>query len=162
VRSDGTIITNFGFSWTGDASDASDNAGSSDRKLMSGFIRAYASSPISLTLTNIPFASYDLYVIIGGSYDRQRPRLRRAPNPATDRLFRTATTAPQSTLVEIAPGNTNFPYANLALYTNLSSSSVTINVTNYDGWALGIHAVQIVDRALDSDASGIPDWYEMK
>src|SRR5262249_31424948 len=40
--------------------------------------------------------------------------------------------------------------------------SVTINVTNYDGWALGVHAVQIVDRALDSDASGIPDWYEMK
>ena len=35
-------------------------------------------------------------------------------------------------------------------------------MTNYDGWSLGIHAVQIIDRNLDADLSGIPDWYEMK
>lgn len=34
VRSDGALLTNFTFAWTGDASDASDNAGASDRKLM--------------------------------------------------------------------------------------------------------------------------------
>jgi len=162
VRSDGTILTNFTLSWTGDASDASANAGSSDRKLMSGFIRAYGTNPVSLTLSNIPFTNYDLYVVVGGSYDGQRGRVRLGASPATDRLFRATTTAPQSNFVEIAPGNTNFPYANLALYTNLNTANVTINVTNYDGWALGIHAVQIVDRALDSDASGIPDWYENK
>ncbi|HEX5221646.1 MAG TPA: DUF1800 family protein [Verrucomicrobiae bacterium] len=162
VRSDGNILTNFTLSWTGDASDASDNAGSPDRKLMSGFIRAYAANQASLTLGNIPFTNYDLYVIVGGSYDGQRGRVRLGASAATDRLFRTTTTAPQGSFVEIAPGDTSFPYANLALYTNLGSPNLTINVTNYDGWALGIHAVQIVDRVLDTDASGIPDWYEMK
>ena len=33
---------------------------------------------------------------------------------------------------------------------------------NLEGYSLGIHAVQIVDRTLDADFSGIPDWYEMK
>lgn len=162
VRSDGVIVTNFTFNWAAESTDASDNGGSSDRKLMSGFLRAYGSKQASLTLSNIPFASYDLYVLVGGSYDTQRGRVRLGNDPATDRFFRTITTAPQNAFVEIAPGNTNFAHANLAVYRNLAGSSVTINVTNFEGWALGIHAVQLVDRTLDFDASGIPDWYEMK
>ncbi len=162
VRSDGAVLTNFTFSWTGDATDASDNAGSSDRKLMSGFIRAYGTNQAALTLSNIPFANYNLYAIVGGSYDGQKGRVRLDGDAATDRFFRTTTTAPQSAFVEIKPGLTNFPYGNCVLYTNLTTNTVTLNLTNYDGWAVGIHAVQIVDRNLDSDGSGIPDWYEMK
>jgi uncharacterized protein (DUF1800 family) len=162
VRSDGTVLTNFTFNWTGDSTDASDNSGSSDRKLMSGFIRAYGPNQASLTLSNIPFANYDLYVHVGGSYDGQKGRVRLGADVATDRFFRTMTTAPQSEFVEIKPGNTNFPYANFVLYTNLTSTSLTLNVLNYDGWSLGIHAAQIVDRNLDSDSSGMPDWYELK
>ncbi|MBP9900080.1 MAG: DUF1800 family protein [Verrucomicrobia bacterium] len=161
VRSDGAIVTNFTFNWTGDASDASDNGGSPDRRLMSGFIRAYGAIPASLTLSNITFTNFDLYVIVGGSYDGQKGRVRLGADPTTDRFFRTTATAPQSDFVLIKPG-TNFQSANFVQYTNLTSSNLTINVTNYDGWALGIHAVQIVDRNLDSDSSGIPDWYEMK
>lgn len=162
VRSDGVIVTNFTFSWTGDASAASDNGGSSDRKLMSGFIRAYGTSPVSLSLSNIPFASYDLYVIVGGSYDGQRGRLRLNGNSATDRFFRTTTTAPQRDFVEIKPGATNYAYGNFVRYTNLTSGTATLTLTNVEGWAVGIHAVQIIDRLLDADASGIPDWYEMQ
>ncbi len=161
IRSDGTILTNFTFDWTGDASDASRDTGSSNRKLMDGFIRAYGTNQAALTLSNITFTNYDLYVLVGGSYDGQKGRVRRGTDTTTDRFFRTTTTAPQSDFVEIKPG-TNFQYANFVCYPNLTSTNVTINVTNYDGWALGIHAVQIVDRNLDSDGSGIPDWYEMK
>jgi uncharacterized protein (DUF1800 family) len=160
VRSDGLIATNLTFHWTADATDASDNSGSSDRKLMSGFIRAPRFGQATLTLSNIPFASYDLYVIAGGSYDGQLGRLRLNGDGATDRYFRTTSTAPQKDFVEARPGTTS--YANFVLYTNLSGSTATLNVTNIDGWAVGIHAVQIVDRALDLDASGIPDWWEMK
>ena len=162
VRGDGVIATNLTFNWTGEAVDSSANTGSADRKLMGGYIRAYATNQVSLTLSNIPFAAYDLYVIVGGSYDGQRGRVRLGTSGATDRYFKTTTTAPQTTFVEIPPGKTNFPYGNFAWFTNLTSSTATINVTNYDGWSLGIHAVQIVDRNLDSDQSGIPDWYEMK
>jgi uncharacterized protein (DUF1800 family) len=162
VRSDGTILSNFTFSWTGNAVDASRNAGSSDRKLMNGFIRAYSTTPVSLTLGSIPFTNYDICVIVGGSYDGQKGRVRLGTDSSTDRFFRTTTTAPQTSFVEIKPGLTNFPYGNFVLYTNLTVTNVTLTVTNYDGWSLGIHAVQIIDRNLDSDASGIPDWYEMK
>lgn len=162
VRSDGVIATNLTFNWTADATDASDNAGSSDRKLMSGFLRAPNSGQATLTLSNIPFASYDLYAIVGGSYDGQRGRVRLNGSSTTDRFFRTMTTAPQKDFVEIKPGATNYPYANFVLYTNLTSSTATLNVTNVDGWAVGFHAVQIIDRTLDFDASTIPDWWEMK
>jgi len=162
VRSDGVIVTNLTFNWTADATDASDNAGSSNRKLMSGFLRAARTNQMSLTLSNIPFASYDLYVIVGGSYDGQRGRIRLNGSGATDRLFRTTTTAPQKEFVEAKTGATNYPYANYVLYTNLTSAAATLNVTNVDGWAVGIHAVQIIDRNLDFDASTIPDWWEMK
>ena len=162
VRSDGIITSNFTFNWTGDASDASDNAGSSDRKLMSGFARAYSTnSPLILTLSNIPFTNYDLYVIVGGSYDGQKGRVRLGTDAATERWFKTTTTAPQAAFVEIKPG-TNYQNANFVLYTNLTSTNATITVTNLDGWSLGIHAVQIVNRTLDADISGIPDWWELQ
>ncbi len=160
VRSDGTIVSNLTFHWTAVSTDASDNGGSPDRKLMSGFIRAHDTNLAVLTLSNIPFAAYDLYVILGGSYDGQRGRVRLNSSPATDRFFRTQTTAPQNTWVEIKSGQTN--YGNYVRYPNLTSSTATLSVTNLEGWSLGIHAIQIVDRNLDLDASGIPDWYEMK
>lgn len=162
VRSDGVILTNFTFNWTAEATAASGNSGSSDRKLMSGFIRAYTATPVTLTLSNIPFANYDLYVHVGGSYDGQRGRLRLGSNPATDRLFETMTTAPQPDFVEIRPDLVNYQRGNFVRYTNLSSSVATLTLTNLNGWAVGIHAVQIIDRNLDADGSGIPDWYEMK
>ena len=162
VRSDGVIVTNLTFNWSALYADASHNNTSPDRRLMDGFIRAYQTNQASLTISNIPFAAYDLYVIVGGSYDQQKGRVRLGTDTATDRFFRTVSTPPQSSFIEIKPGVTNFPLGNLASYTNLTTSSVTINVTNYDGWSLGICAVQIIDRNLDSDISGIPDWYEMK
>jgi hypothetical protein len=162
VRSDGVIVTNFSLSWTADATDASDNAGSSDRKLMSGFVRAYTVTPVSLTLSNIPFASYDLYVLVGGSYDGQRGRVRLNSDGATDRFFRTTTTAPQTGFIEIKPDQTNHPYGNYVHYPNVSGSTATVTLTNLEGWAVGIHAVQIVDRNLDQDLSGLPDWWELQ
>ena len=162
VRSDGTILSNFTYNWTGDAVDASRNAGSSDRKLMSGYIRAYTTTQASLTLSNIPFTNYDLCVIVGGTYDGQKGRIRLGTNTSTDRFFRTLSTPPQTGFVESKAGVTNFPYANFVIYTNLTSTNATLNVTNYEGWSLGICAVQIIDRNLDGDASGIPDWYEMR
>ncbi len=162
VRSDGTIVTNLTFSWAGDASEASRNRGASDRKLMNGYIRAYNAGSLALTLSNIPFANYDLYVHVGGSYDGQRGRIRLGENPATDRQFETMTTAPQKEFVELQPGLTNFQRGNFVRFANLTAGTATLDVTNHNGWSLGIHAVQIVDRNLDADDSGIPDWYEMK
>ncbi len=162
VRSDGIIASNLSVTWTSEGTDASRNAGSADRTLLNGYLRAYASRQASLTLSNIPFTNFDLAVFVTGSYDGQRGRVRLGTTPSTDRFFRTQGTAPESSFIEIPAGRTNFPAGNLALYTHLTAASLTINITNYDGWSLGIGAVQLIDRTLDADRSGIPDWYEMK
>ena len=125
VRSDGVIVTNLTVNWTSESSDASHNLGSSDRKLMSGYLRAYATNQASLTLGNIPFTNYDLYVIVGGSYDGQHGRVRLGTDSATDRFFQTISTAPQTNFIEIKAGLTNFQRANFVWYTNLTASTTT-------------------------------------
>ncbi len=162
VRSDGAVVPGFTYNWTGDATGASANTGSPDRRLMSGFLRASTTTPLALSLNGIPFASYDLYLVVGGTGDGQRGRVRLGAAANTDRFFRTTTTAPQAVFAEIRAGATNHPYGNLVIYTNLTSANATVNLTSIDGWALGIHAVQIIDRTLDQDGSGIPDWWELK
>jgi uncharacterized protein (DUF1800 family) len=162
VRSDGLVLTNFTFSWTGDSSDATYNNKSSDRKLMDGFIRGYSTTPLVLTLSNIPFAHYDMYVVVGGQYDGQHGRIRLGTNPATDRFFETTSTAPQSDFVELKAGGTNYQRGNYIRFASQTSAAATLTLTNIDGWSAGIHAVQLVDLDLDADGSGIPDWYEMK
>ncbi|MEI6085248.1 MAG: DUF1800 family protein [Verrucomicrobiota bacterium] len=143
LRSDGVLATNLTVKWVSVDNDASQNLA---QKLTDGFIRAYASSNATLVISNIPFASYDLYAYVGGSYDGQHGQI-------NGRAFVTATTAPQTNLVE----NVNY-----IRFTNQTASVATLTVTNLDGWSVGIHAVQIIDRTLDFDGSGIPDWYELK
>ncbi|MEY4916462.1 MAG: hypothetical protein RL616_375, partial [Verrucomicrobiota bacterium] len=162
VRCDGLVVTNLTVNWTADASDASRNAGSPDRRLMDGFIRAHATVEAVLTISNIPFASYDLYVVVGGSDYAPRGRLRLNNNSATDRNFTPVTAPPRTNLVEIKTSTTNFPPGNFFRYTNLTSTVAKLAVTDSNGWPVGICAVQIVDRTLDADGSGIPDWFETK
>lgn len=162
LRCDGLIVTNLTVNWTAEASQASHNNGSPDRRLMDGFIRAYGTNNAVLTISNIPFASYDLYVVVGGYDDGQQGRLRLNNLASSDRYFTALTTAPQTNLVEIKNGMTNYPQGNFVRYTNLTATVAKLTVTNVSGWAVGICAVQIVDRTLDADTSGIPDWFENK
>ncbi len=162
VRCDGLVVTNLTVNWTADASDASRNAGSPDRRLMDGFIRAHGSVEAVLTISNIPFSSYDLYVVVGGSDYAPRGRLRLNNNSATDRNFTPVTGPRQTNLVEIKTATTNFPRGNFFRYTNLTSAVARLSVTDSNSWPVGICAVQIIDRTLDADASGIPDWFETK
>jgi uncharacterized protein (DUF1800 family) len=160
VRSDGMVLTNLTLSWTADGNDATYNGGSPDLKLMDGFIRAEGTNVISLILSNIPFARYDLYVFVGGSWNGQHGRVRLNGSRASDRNFRTMTAGEQASFVQINPG-TNFQYGNFIRYAGQSSRVAKLSVTNCSGTSLGIHALQLVDASLDADRSGIPDWWEM-
>jgi uncharacterized protein (DUF1800 family) len=162
VRSDGLVLSNLTVAWTTESSYASFNHASPDAKLMDGLIRAYYDTPATLTLSNVPFARYDLYICVGGSYDGQRGQLRLGTDAATDVFFRTMTTAPVTNFIELSLGSTNYQYGNLVRYTNLTSPTLTLTVTNHEGWSVGLHAVQIVDLDLDADTSSLPDWWEMK
>jgi uncharacterized protein (DUF1800 family) len=162
VRSDGMVLTNLTLNWKSDATDASKNKGSSDRKLMNGFLRADSTNLVSVTLSNIPFAHYDLYALVGGTSAGQRGCVRLGTNAANDRYFMTTTTGLETNFIEIKAGLTNYQRANFVRYTNLTASVAVLTLTNCAGPGVGLQALQIIDLDLDSDGSGIPDWYEMK
>ncbi|MBN8246460.1 MAG: putative Ig domain-containing protein, partial [Verrucomicrobia bacterium] len=165
VRSDGQVLPAVGVVWTSDSTTTTGNLGSGDQVLMNGLLQASASVPVTLTVSNVPFARYDAYVYVGGTWDGYHGRLRLGTDPSTDRWFSSFSTAPQAALVEIPPG-TNPTRGNLVRYSGLTSPHFTLNLTNGASASslvtLGIHALQIVDAELDGDLSGIPDWWELR
>lgn len=158
VRSDGAILTNVTLHWVSSNSDANNNVGSPDRRLMNGYLRADSGAPAVLVISNIPFSIYDVYVHVGGRQDDQLGRVFLGTNWHSALLFQSMTTAPRSNFVEITAANR---LGNLARFTNRTGSTLSITVTNVENGSLGLHAVQLVDTSLDYDASGLPDWYEM-
>ncbi len=163
-KSNGQAVPGMTVQWTSDQNSSSRNDGSADRKLMNGFLRAYGALPASLTIQGIPFANYHVFAYVGGSYDYQEGSVILNEEPDTNRQFTTTTNAPQAKWREIPPFTSTIPYpiGNFVKYPNRTGSSFTVKVTNIEGYAVGLHALQIVDATLDADASGIPDWYEMQ
>lgn len=163
-KSNGQTVPGMTVQWTSTDSSNTWNDGSADQKLMNGFIRAYGTESASLTVQGIPFTSYHVFAYVGGSYDGQEGSVKLNNEANTNRLFTTASTPPQKTWTEITPSTTAIPspIGNVVRYPNRTGSSFTVSVTNSDGYALGLHALQIIDATLDADSSGIPDWYEMQ
>ena len=54
VRSDGTVLPNVKFAWTGSSTTSSGNDGTPDQKLMNGFIRASTTVPATLVAPSSP------------------------------------------------------------------------------------------------------------
>ena len=163
-KSNGQTVPGMTVQWTSAHSSNTWNNGNADQKLMNGFIRAYDTQAASLTVQGIPFASYHVFAYVGGSYDGQEGSVKLNNETTTNRFFITASAPPQRTWTEIAPFTPAipFPIGNVVRYPNRTGSSFTVSVTNINGYALGLHALQIVDATLDADSSGIPDWYEMQ
>ena len=162
VRCDGLILTNLTLNWTSDATDAGHNFGPPDRRLMDGFIRADGATEAVLTISNIPFAAYDLFVVVGGVDDGQSGRLRLNRRTNTDCFFSPITSSAHTNFAEIKTGQANVQRGNYVHYTNVTGAAATLALTNVSNGNLGICAVQIIDRNLDADGSGIPDWYELQ
>ena len=163
-RSDGQPLPAMTVQWTSNDIGYTFSNGSADQKLMNGYIRASYQQSLSLTVQGIPFANYHVFAYVGGDYDGQQASVTLNDEPETLKTFATTTTPPQQEWIEIPAFSPAvlFPYANFAHYANRTGSSLTIHVNSIDGYSVGLHALQIVDSNLDSDASGIPDWYEMQ
>ncbi|NJM38776.1 MAG: hypothetical protein HC845_13405 [Akkermansiaceae bacterium] len=164
-RSNGAAVSGMTFSWTSDGVGSVSNDGSGDQKLMNGMIRVPSSgaTPAKLNLTGIPFTNYHVIVYIGSSYDGYRASIDLNNEPATIRQFTTSSSAARGRWEEIRPTlKTPSPVGNYVRYTNRTGSALTINLNYIDGYDIGMHAIQLIDANLDSDTSGIPDWYEMQ
>ncbi len=162
VRSDGLVLTNFGLTWSCYGSEATYDHSSSALKLTDGYMQAVGTNLVSVALTGIPFAHYDLYVMVGSFADDCRGKVRLNGLPATDRYFRTRTSGALTNLLLIKAGLKTFEPGNYIRFSGLTSQVARLTLTNCAGPSVGIHALQIVNTTLDADHSGIPDWWEMK
>ena len=163
VNSAGTTTT-LTFSWASENAWGNGNRSSLDARLFDGFIQtSTTSNPLTLTLANIPYPTYDLIVHVGSSYEGADGFLRLNNNPATNTAFDSASTAPETRFLE-----TQKPTASPAWKTNtirfrgLTASSCSLTLHSLDNDQVGIHAIQIINATADTDSDGMPDWWEVK
>ncbi|MCW5558177.1 MAG: DUF1800 family protein, partial [Verrucomicrobiae bacterium] len=159
-KSDGSVVSGMTLRWTSDSTTSTQNHGTTDQTLMNGLLRGSTTIPVVLTVSNVPFARYDLWVVVGGASDMYQGRLGLGTSSANDRNFQALSTAPQSEFVEIPAGSARERPGNLVRYTNQTSAQFTLNLVTLAG-RVGIHSIQIVDTVLDGDGSGVPDWWEV-
>lgn len=148
-------------SWAFDGTWANGQSGNATQKLLDGYLNVSSDTPGSLTLSNVPFSTYDVIVYVGTSYDSAVAYTQLNDTPATDRWFLSASTPPQTKLVELVKSDAAKPWrANAIRYRNVTGSSVNIKIARTSWYETGIHGIQIVDAVLDSDSDGMPDAYE--
>lgn len=148
--------------WVADNSAwASGNGDTSTGRLLDGFLVAADSSPASVTLASIPYATYDVVVYAGSAYDGAHARVRLNDNAGTDRHFISASTRPQQNFIEPIISDSVKPWRGNAVHFRAVTGS-TLNVKMLtDSWhSGGIHAIQIVNMALDDDGDGMPTAWE--
>ncbi len=119
--------------------------------------------PAEVTLSGIPFTSYDLIVYLGGPWPYHRASVRLDSDPASLRYlltfagppflgWREATATTEGDIVE----------ANYVRFRGLGGASQTVILEQLDNDSVAIHGVQIIDMAADADGDGIPDTVEIE
>ncbi|MES2922799.1 MAG: DUF1800 family protein [Verrucomicrobiota bacterium] len=159
------VATAVAASWSYHFSGDGLHKGPGDERLLDGMIRTQRqgaiNTPVTVGLTGIPYASYDLLVYVGQIYPNARGVLRRDSDPATNRYFVSSSSPPfagwkevtATTLPAIGPGN-------FVRYRNLTGSAQSVTLTSIDNDVVAIHGIQIIDSATDTDADGMSDALE--
>jgi uncharacterized protein (DUF1800 family) len=148
--------------WTSDGGAwASGNGESSTGRLLDGYLTATPSTPANVTLSSIPYSTYDVVVYAGSVYDGARAKIRLNDNTGTDRHFISASTRPQQDLIDPTISDPAKPWRGNAIHFRAVTGS-TLNIKMLtDGWhSGGIHAIQIVHMAVDGDGDGMPAAWE--
>jgi uncharacterized protein (DUF1800 family) len=146
--------------------------GPGNERLFSGMIRSESNgsvvTPASVTLTGIPYASYDLLVYVGYTYpdnaeDPLPGQTELNGDAATRRHFSAASAPPFLGFKEItATTEAARQRGNFVRYRNLSGASQTVTAVSPALEPIGIHGIQIIDSGTDSDADGMTDAAEVE
>ncbi|HRJ09344.1 MAG TPA: DUF1800 family protein [Prosthecobacter sp.] len=138
------------------------NTGAPDRMIMDAYLVVSDSTPASVTIGGIPFAGYDVILYAGGSYDGAVGYARLNDLPATDRWFITGSRPPETRFTEPHGSTPAKPWRGNAIrWRNVTGATASVKLFPHDNHELGIHGIQIVDSATDSDGDGMTDSWEL-
>ena len=168
--------------WDGLGGRSSANSGTLTGNLLNGYITAEVNSgPATLSLSDIPFSRYDVYVGLTSSYNNARGLIELVGQPDTARLFMSAGVAPQDEWLpaESLPDEVEAEVAGItdpqlrermlnratrratyAVFRDLTPEQLQIRLSAVSG-EVGISTIQVVDTATDTDSDGLPDSWEI-
>jgi uncharacterized protein (DUF1800 family) len=155
--------------------------GPSDERLFGGMIRtqrnATINTPVTVSLSGIPYASYDLIVYVGSTYPGSPyspGQITRNGLPATARCFTPSSAPPFRGFTEISSSSLAAPSSgNFVRYRNLAGATQSITLESFilpvpppgtpiTSATASIHGIQIIDSATDSDRDGLSDSLEIE
>ena len=154
-------------SWSCHFADEGLHKGPGDARLFNGMIRTQKSAtintPATISLTGIPYATYDLLVYVGYTYPGSIGVVKRGSDPVNDRFFVSASMPPFRGFTEITSISSAAPRpGNYVRYRNLSGASQTITLEPVVFDIVGIHGIQIVNSGADTDGDGLKDVVEIE
>lgn len=163
----GTLVNSAGaatgssISWTSDNTWNSGNGGSANGKLLDGYLNVTSDNSASVTVGAIPFPSYDVVLYVGSNYPGAHGHARLNGDSASDRHFATDSTRPVETFTEPVRSSDIRPWrGNVIRFRNVTGSTANVQLFRHGSAEVGLHAIQIVNRTLDTDGDGMPDWWE--
>jgi uncharacterized protein (DUF1800 family) len=169
--------TSVAASWSYHHANAGLHKGPGNERLFSGMIRSESNgsvvTPATVTLSGIPYATYDVLVYVGYIYpddpgevnpnNRRVGYVQRNGDTETRRHFACASSPPFLGFTEAtATSEAQRKPANYVRYRNLSGASQTISAQSTVLQPVCIHGIQIIDSGTDSDADGMKDSTEVE
>jgi len=156
------VATGMTAAWSSPSSVwANGNGGSAFGRLMDGYLNVNQDTPASVTLSGVPFATYDVIVYVGSVYDGALGYARLNDNAGSDRWFITGSTRPETRFVEPLVSSTTKPWrGNTIRYRNVTGGTVNVKLHRTSWHEVGIHGIQIVNATADGDGDGMPDAWE--
>lgn len=166
--------------WSSVQAGFNGSQGGANGLLLEGFLQASETTPATVTLTNIPYASYDVIAYVASRSNQYRGMAEIAGRPATRRYFLTDAPAPFQSWTEAtttqaeldaAVAGTTIPEeiqrrrqsacrsGNYVRFRGLTGATVTLEIRQ-DQYGAGLAAVQIVDTSADRDGDGMVNSYE--
>ena len=160
--------TTAAVTWSARSAHEGMHRGRSDEALLSGMVYAgmngTARMPATVTLSGIPYPTYDLIVYVGHVYPDSIGSLQLGSNASTLRYFSGASSAPfpgwseaKATVETATP-----PAANYVRYRNLSGAAQTLTLRQLNDNSVSIHGFQIINSGVDTDGDGIKDAVEVE
>lgn len=160
--------TTAAVSWTARSAHEGMHRGRSDEALLAGMVYAGMNgttrTPATLSITGIPYPTYDLIVYVGHAYPVSKGSLQLGTDAATLRYFSGASTAPFPGWIEgkATTETTTPPAANYVRYRNLSGASQTLTLRQLDDSSISIHGFQVINSGVDTDGDGLKDAVEVE
>ncbi len=119
--------------------------------------------PVTVTLTAIPFTSYDIIAYVGGPNPYYRASVGLASDPASTRYLLGGAAPPFLAWKEATATSTaTIGLANFVRFRGLSGATQTVVLTQVDAQSVGFHGIQIIDMSADTDGDGLPDAVEIE